>query len=128
MSPRPFLALAAAAIVGSCGKSVAAPIACTEIAMAAVNVKVLDSVSSLGLPFSSLWARVRDGVYMDSSFVVQTLATDAPKTFGLAYERSGTYEVTVKAIGYKEWKRSNIVVARDECHVIPVLITARLQR
>jgi hypothetical protein len=104
------------------------PVVCTDIAMAAINVKVLDSASGLGLSFSNLWARARDGTYTDSTLVPFTIAANAPRTFGLAYEREGTYEVTVRAAGYREWTRPNVVVKRDECHVIPVALTAYLQR
>jgi hypothetical protein len=103
-------------------------VVCTEIAIAAINVKVLDSVSGLGLSFSNLWARARDGTYMDSTLVPFTIAANAPRTFGLAYEREGTYDVSVRAAGYREWTRSHVVVKRDQCHVIPVSMTAYLQR
>ncbi|MEO5580406.1 MAG: PEGA domain-containing protein [Gemmatimonadaceae bacterium] len=46
----------------------------------------------------------------------------------LAYERAGTYTVTVTKPGYREWRRTGVQVGRDECHVITVPLTARLQQ
>lgn len=129
---RPLLSLGLIAGLGSCySSSSLAPrdgVICTALAVAAINVKVLDSATSVGLSFQNLWARAREGSYMDSSHVSFTIAGDAPKTFGLAYERAGVYDVAVKASGYREWTKSGVVVTHDECHVVPVLLTARLQR
>jgi hypothetical protein len=130
--PRRLLLLLTSIVGAACYSSTSPRerdgIACTLQAVPAVSVMVLDSASGLGLTFRNLWARARDGTFMDSSMVFQTLANDAPKTFSLAYERDGTYEVTVQAAGYREWKRSNVLVSRNECHVNPVTFTARLQR
>jgi hypothetical protein len=101
---------------------------CTAVAVAGINVQVLDDATGLGLSFNNLWARARDGNFTDSSMVAFTIAANAPRVFGLAYERAGTYEVTVRASGYREWKQSNVVVTSDQCHVVPVRLTARLER
>ena len=44
----------------------------------------------------------------------------------LAYERAGTYTVTVHATGYRDWIKPGVTVTKDVCHVIGVLLTARL--
>jgi hypothetical protein len=45
-----------------------------------------------------------------------------------AFERSGTYTVTVRRPGYREWVRSNVVVERaDRCHVQTTSVTAELE-
>jgi hypothetical protein len=36
--------------------------------------------------------------------------------------------VIVRAEGYREWRQSGVRVSRDQCHVIPVRVTARLQK
>jgi hypothetical protein len=54
-----------------------------------------------------------------------TNVVDGP--YGLAYERAGTYTVTVEQQGYRPWSRSGVRVTKDECHVRGVSITARLQ-
>ena len=46
-----------------------------------------------------------------------------------AFERPGTYEVTVFASGYEPWVRSGVVVdeTRDGCHVLTVELEAALE-
>jgi hypothetical protein len=104
------------------------PIACTAIAVAGVDVKVLDAATGLPLAFRNLWARVRDGAYTDSAMVAATFATSAPFHFGLAYERPGTYDLTVQATGYKAFYVGTVTVKSDICHVTPVSVTAYLQK
>ena len=43
-----------------------------------------------------------------------------------AGERAGTYDATVTATGYAAWTSEDIFVTEDECHVIPVSISAEL--
>jgi len=43
------------------------------------------------------------------------------------YEREGTDTITVRRAGYATWTRTGVTVTRDECHVRPVTVTARLQ-
>lgn len=43
-----------------------------------------------------------------------------------AWERPGTYAVTVDKPGYERWVRSNVRVEGGECHVVPVLLEAVL--
>lgn len=118
---------------GSCGgtnpvEPIDGPNACTLIAVAGVDVKVLDAATGLPLSFRNLWARVREGSYTDSAMVALTFAQNAPYHFGLAYERPGTYDVTVQATGYKAFYVSGVVVKPNVCHVTPVTITALLQK
>lgn len=44
-----------------------------------------------------------------------------------AGERPGTYTVTVRKAGFRDWQRTGVLVTADECHVHPVELTARLQ-
>ena len=44
----------------------------------------------------------------------------------LAFERAGTYAVTVHADGYKDWSKTGVVVTKDVCHVIGVALSARM--
>lgn len=48
-------------------------------------------------------------------------------TYALAYEKPGTYAVTVEQTGYRLWTRGNVPVTRDECHVQTVSLTAPIQ-
>ncbi|MEL7362448.1 MAG: hypothetical protein AAFN13_10270 [Bacteroidota bacterium] len=49
-------------------------------------------------------------------------------SFSGAFERPGTYTVSVDANGYQPWVRSNVEVGEtpDGCHVETVLLDARL--
>ena len=101
---------------------------CQEYAAAAINVAIRDSLTGAVPALTNVIAAARDGAYADSI----KLAAFPPPFFGgslgLAYERKGTYVVTVRADGYSQWIRSGIVVTADECHVVPVAVTARLAR
>jgi hypothetical protein len=127
-------ALAALAIIASsCGREnpvepIDDNIACTAIAVAGVDVKVLDAATGLPLSFRNLWARVREGSYTDSAMVSLTFANNAPQHFALAYERAGTYDLTVGASGYQTFYVGSVVVKSDLCHVTPVSITALLRK
>ena len=87
---------------------------------------VLFIVDSTDGPFRApVTTTLRDGPFS------QTIAF--PATYGLdhrylAYERAGTYSITLDAPGYKTWRRDNVVVARGDCHVKPVSVTALMQR
>ena len=67
-------------------------------------------------------AIARDGTFADTAFAE---ATAFP--YSLAFERPGSYTVTVEKPGYRLWTRDGVTVTRDRCHVITVSIVARLQ-
>ncbi len=48
-------------------------------------------------------------------------------TFEGAYERTGTYTITVTGEGYAPYVSDPIVVAADECHVITQQLTVNLE-
>lgn len=99
--------------------------ACTTEAKAAINVMVVDSLTGKSAAFTGLWLRVRDGSYVDSTAMSFT-DSQGQVLMAAAYERKGTYAVTVHADGYRDWSKLNVVVGADRCHVIPVQLTARL--
>jgi hypothetical protein len=103
-------------------------VACTAIAVPGVDVKVLDAATGLPLSFRNLWARVRDGSYTDSAMVSLTFANNAPHHFSLAYERAGTYDLTVGASGYQTFYVGTVVVKSDVCHVTSASVTALLRK
>jgi hypothetical protein len=45
-----------------------------------------------------------------------------------AGERAGTYDLTIRSPGYRDWTRTGVEVTKDQCHVRPVTLTARLQK
>lgn len=64
--------------------------------------------------------RVTDGTHSER------LEPMAGSVYVGAYERAGTYTVIVSHPGYRQWQRMGVVVERDECHVIPEAVEARL--
>ena len=96
-------------------------VACTSEFRYGLSVMVTDSISG-ALVNAPADFYLRDGAYVDS-------ARAHPSGYWMsAGERAGTYELTVRAQGYREWTRSGIVVTRGICHVDGVSVTARLQR
>jgi uncharacterized membrane protein len=104
---------------------------CTDHFEYGLSVAVQDSLT--GAPAAS-GARLiaRDGAYADTA-TVPAGAPDSDPDSGVlqaAGERPGTYAVTVEKSGFLTWQRNNVIVAMDDygCHVVPVQLTARLQR
>lgn len=97
---------------------------CTTEARAGINIEIRDAATSLPA------ARGAIAVVSDHSFV-DTLRgipfADSLTVFGV-FERPGVYTVVITKSGYRDWTRSNVVVNKDECHVIPVQLDARLER
>jgi len=120
------LAIVSAAACTEAVNSVAQPpipVSCTMNEIAGIVLFIVDSTDG---PFRApVTTTLRDGPFS------QTIAF--PATYGLdhrylAYERAGTYSITLDAPGYKTWRRDNVVVARGDCHVKPVSVTALMQR
>lgn len=61
-----------------------------------------------------------DGAFVDST------RSDGSGTAALAFERPGTYAVTVTKKGFSSWSRSPVRVSEGECHVELVHLTAVL--
>lgn len=62
----------------------------------------------------------REGKYVDS-------VSAGPGSFlAAAGERAGTYDVRIGRPGHSSFSRTGVVVTRNECHVNPVLLEARL--
>jgi hypothetical protein len=95
---------------------------CTTNAAPAVSVAVHDSASN-ALVGRGAKIIARDGAFADTADI--TNEYDGP--YGLAHERTGSYDVTVEQQGYRVWSRAGLNVTRGECHVQTVSITARLQ-
>ena len=123
-----FACLGALAL-GGC-TSVSFPGACTADFRYGLNVTVVDSLT--GGPPASATLIARDGAHVDS-IGPQAPFLNGPQgpavlLLSAAGERAGTYDVTVRASGYREWTQADVRVTADECHVRGVEITARLQK
>ena len=101
-------------------------VACTDVATPGINILVRDSVSG-NFAANGASATAVDGAYSDTNSFSE--AYGRPEfPLALAYEREGTYAVTVSKTGYKAWTVSGVRVTRDRCHVRTVTLNARLQR
>lgn len=90
----------------------------------------MDSVTAA--PPASAVLIARSGSFVDSVGPVTPMSfrlNDPPLlVLNTAGERAGTYNVTVRSQGYRDWARNGIVVTADDCHVIATAVTALLQR
>jgi hypothetical protein len=121
---------AGALILSACGSPLAGGRVCTEDFRYGLNVTVVDSVTNA--PPASAVLIARSGAFVDS------VGPRAPMQFvqngplvlllSSAGERAGTYELTVRSPGYRDWTRTGVEVTEDECHVRPITLTARLQK
>lgn len=89
--------------------------------LASVIVRAVDAHT--GRPFSKelQWQSVlivRDGDFVDSTSLAR----------GAAYERAGVYDVTVRAPGYREWRRRGVRVPERLCDLKRARLKARLSR
>ncbi len=107
--------------IGGCDIVTPSDTVCTLVAVPAISVEVVDSASNAPVGRGAQIV-ARDGVYADTAMFT---ASDGP--YGLAYERAGTYTVSVQQQGYRLWTISGINVSRDECHVRMMPLTARLR-
>jgi hypothetical protein len=108
-------------VVSCCGTS--EEIFCTEEARAGLNISVTLAESSSSIPISDgVTVTATDGDYLE---VLQFYDPQNP-IFSGAYERAGTYIITVTKPGRQTYISQPIVVTRDECHVIPKNITVFL--
>jgi hypothetical protein len=101
---------------------------CTEEARPGLMVALADSLTGVTTGFTNVAIIAREGAYADSA--VMATYPQPPSTGGvaLAYERRGTYDVSVRADGYATWTRTGVIVTGDVCHVATVALTARLAR
>jgi len=82
--------------------------------------------SSSGAPIGrGSKATAADGIFVATATYPGGTQDDLP--LSLAHERAGTYTVVVTKPGYRDWRASGVRVTRDECHVITVTLTARLE-
>lgn len=105
-------------LLSACGTS--DPIFCTEEARAGVVVEVFEAVT--GAPIlRDATLTLKDGEYVESNSDVFS-----GRFLAGAWERAGTYEVTVEKSGFVAWRRTGVEVTADECHVITVNLKAEL--
>jgi hypothetical protein len=99
---------------------------CTGEMRPGILVAVRDSLTDAPLaPGAELI--VRDGTYADTTAFPPNEPAAETQRLAAAYERAGTYTVTVRKAGFVDWVRTGVVVTADECHVQTVSLIARLK-
>ena len=119
---------ATAALAIGCQAITGRDTVCTTDVLPGLVISVLDSATREPLGPGTLIV-VRDGAYADTAraFLPHGVGGEAQR-FAFAFERRGTYDVTVERSGYRTWRRNGVRVSGDECHVRTVELTALLQR
>ncbi len=103
---------------------------CTLGASAAIHVFVRDAVTGAPIPPDGTTLILRDGAFVDSTTWPQPWGTwpeGVPLYTSQAFERPGTYDVTVRQAAYVQWDTTRIRVREGECGVRTVTLTARLR-
>ena len=120
---------AAAFVLAGCGPILDDHL-CTADYRYGLTVAVVDSVT--GVPPASAVLIARSGAFVDSvgPATPHPVVQNGPPVLLLfsAGERAGTYDLTVRAPGYRDWTRNGVNVTEDECHVRLTKVTARLQQ
>jgi hypothetical protein len=114
-------AVAAALGAAGCGDE-PSPVICTAVAVAALNVTVVDAATNQ--PLCDAEVTVTDGGFRETLRVFPSSGADC--RYSGPFERPGTYEITVRRAGYPTAVQSGVRVTSDECHVIGVPVTIRL--
>ena len=112
--------LVVATALGACAQN--PPLACTEEARPGLSVTVRDSVTGAAIA-SGVEIVAREGEYADTA----RGSLLGSGVYALAYERAGSYDVTVSHPSYQVWTRAAVRVTADECHVQTVSLLARLK-
>ena len=106
---------------GCKGPAPVQPVSCTDEARPGISITPIDLVSGQVVNASGT-ATVKDGAYADT----QGNAFPRDGTFYLAYERPGTYSISLKLSGYNEWKLDRVTVGSGPCHVATVPLAPRV--
>ena len=108
-------------LAGACQLPMNGGTVCTAQFVYGISATVSDAATGADItPGSSLI--VREGGYVDS------VAAGPGSFLAAAGERSGTYDVSIRRPGYSSFSQTGVVVTKNECHVNPVGLKARLLR
>ncbi len=98
-------------------------IVCTLEAKAGLNITVKDASTNAVLS-DGVTVTAQDGTYTET---LEQLPNNEIPVFIGAWERAGTYVITISKEGYQTFTSEPIVVTADVCHVIPQVLTLNLQ-
>lgn len=93
---------------------------CTEEARAGLNITVQDAISHAVLA-DAVTVQASEGTYSET--LERIPGSDV---FSGAWEREGSYVLTVSKAGYQPYTSETITVIADVCHVIPHSRTIQL--
>jgi hypothetical protein len=92
-----------------------------------IDIEVRDSRT--GAPAAcGATAEIREDDYVEALDAASRCVgmPDTTALFG-AWERAGTYKVTVHKAGYLEWAKDDVMVVAGKCHVETVTLQANLE-
>jgi hypothetical protein len=114
-----------ACMSASCDSNPYVPPVCTDEYVWGLEIRLVDKDTGgpAGLGASVV---IRDGDYVENR-IGEDFGALGVATFA-AGERAGFYEITINAVGFKEWRRDRVLVSRNQCHVITEKILAELIR
>jgi hypothetical protein len=118
----PIVGLVVGVAAWGCSDSTA-PV-CTDIAIPGLAIDVKEAESGLLLRRDVTIIVATNG--FQESVTLTAGSPTAP--WSGAYERPGTYTITVRRPGYRDWVRAGVIVEReDRCHVRTTFVTAELE-
>lgn len=118
-----------ALVAVGCNDGSVTAVNCTDVGAAAMAITLQDSVTGAQGAFHDVVGIARDGTFRDSVRLASVAGTPTePTGIPLAFGRSGTYDVEVRAAGYLPWKASAVDVDEEPVchHVMTRFLTARL--
>ncbi|HEY9225636.1 MAG TPA: hypothetical protein VIP11_03245 [Gemmatimonadaceae bacterium] len=117
-----YLLFGLTALVAGCDGSsdaIAGP-NCADVGVPAITLIALDARSRQTITSRAL-VIARDGPYADTADGV-----GSPPLYVMAYNRPGTYSVTLELAGYEPWRIDGVVAPRGQCNVMLVPLAALL--
>ncbi|MDE2982680.1 MAG: hypothetical protein OXU74_15935 [Gemmatimonadota bacterium] len=115
---RPLTIVLAALIVQGC-RVIEPDLVCTAQYVYAVTVEVQDSLTG-GPPGSTPTGTLTDGEYQE------TMESYGGRFLQGGGERPGTYDIEVRAEGYRPWRVEGVVAGHDGCHVESIQLVAEM--
>lgn len=122
-----WFAVSTAVLALSACEQISEPVPCPAYIPPSVLVTVRDSVTSANLTAGSTL------VLRDAAGVADSVSVPAPpppatiEAYGLGQGGTGTFSLTVRRAGYREWAKSGIKVKEGQCGAETVNVEARLQ-
>ena len=100
--------------------------ACTTQYVPAIELEIYDAETG---EFATGGSKVviRDGDYIEVHSIPEHSSPGFYYYVAGAYERPGVYRITVRRPGYQGWALSDLVVLKNECHVITQTIDVALK-